>query len=134
MSTLGVELSGKPKSAIPNDIVEKVHKSNMSHRLKLTAVAESIGISKEQAQNISTNILGNDPIHKAILTVKLHELKSEILPRAPCSPDIAHLTTASYPTCRNFCSDIISATNSLLRGRGDPSIASLLAIVGRGLL
>ncbi|KAF8796007.1 Mariner Mos1 transposase like protein [Argiope bruennichi] len=61
------------------------------------------------------------PVHKAaIVMAKLHELKFEILPRAPCSPDMAPSDYSLFPNLNTilvgtkFCSntEILLATNA----------------------
>ncbi|KAF8781581.1 hypothetical protein HNY73_011964 [Argiope bruennichi] len=110
-STLDAEHSGRQKSAATDEIVRKVHKTIMyDHRLKLTGVAESVDMTINSAycvnllDKLHTKMKAKDqfgqkesPVSpgqlshpQAIIVIaKLRELKFEILPQAPYSPDMA---------------------------------------------
>ncbi|KAF8794895.1 Histone-lysine N-methyltransferase SETMAR like protein [Argiope bruennichi] len=144
-SNLDAERSGRPKPVTADEIIRKVHKNLMNDRLmKLTVVAQSFEKGRTINAEFYTNLLdklhskikekrpylakkecpaspGQCTVHKAVIVMaKLPELKFEIVPHDPYSPDMVLSDYNLFPNMkqflagRKFCSDIevIPATNA----------------------
>ncbi|XP_031630281.1 histone-lysine N-methyltransferase SETMAR-like [Contarinia nasturtii] len=109
MSTEEDARSGRPKDAVTDENIKKIHKIILNDRkMKLIEIAEALKISKERVGHIVHEYLGmrklcakwvpreltidqkQQRVDDSVKTMaKLYELGFELLPHPPYSPDLA---------------------------------------------
>lgn len=116
-SILDEERSGRPKTATTDEMVDLVHQTVMEdRRLTVKDIAEACGISSERVHKILHQDLDMRKLSARwvprLLTIdqkrvradmsKLNELKFELLPHPPYSPDLAPSDFFLFPNLKKF--------------------------------
>ncbi|KAG5330265.1 MOS1T transposase, partial [Acromyrmex heyeri] len=105
-SVFDEERPGRPADMVTEEIVEKVHDMILAdRRMKVHEVAEAVilydnlGMKKLSGAAIAHNA----PAHSsAVATVKLLQLRYELLPHPPYSPDLAPCDFFLFPNLKKW--------------------------------